>query len=42
MRECEEAQAHKADRERERERAQRAKEDEPDAIRRRKYPRCTQ
>jgi hypothetical protein len=31
-----------ADRERKRERARRAKEAGPDAIRKRKYPRCTQ
>jgi hypothetical protein len=41
MREREEAQARKADRERKRERAWRAKEAGPDAIRKRKYPRCT-
>jgi hypothetical protein len=42
MRECEEAQAREADRERKRERARRAKEAIPDAIRKGKYPRCTQ
>jgi hypothetical protein len=42
MRECEEAQAREADRERKRKRARRAKEAIPDAIRKGKYPRCTQ
>ena len=42
MREREEAQAREADRERKRERARRAKEAGPDAIRKGKYPRCTQ
>jgi hypothetical protein len=42
MREREVAQAHEADRERKRERACRAKATGPDAIRKGKYPRCTQ
>jgi hypothetical protein len=42
MRESEEAQAHEADRERKRERARRAKEAGLDAIRKGKYPYCTQ
>jgi hypothetical protein len=42
MREREAAQARDANRERKRERARRAKEDGLDAIRKWKYPRCTQ
>jgi hypothetical protein len=42
MREHEEAQACEADRERKRERARQVKEARPDAIRKGKYPRCTQ
>jgi hypothetical protein len=42
MREREEAQAREADRERKRERARQVKEAGPDAIRKGKYPRCTQ
>jgi hypothetical protein len=42
MREREVAQAREADRERKRERARRAKAAGPDAIRKGKYPRCTQ
>jgi hypothetical protein len=42
MRECEEVQAHEADRERKRERARRAKEAGTDVIRKGKHPRCTQ
>ena len=42
MREREAVQAREADRERKRERARRAKEAGPDAIRKGKYPRCTQ
>jgi nitrogen fixation-related uncharacterized protein len=42
MSEREEAQAREADRERKRERARRAKEAGPDAIRKGKYPHCTQ
>jgi hypothetical protein len=34
--------AHEVDRERKRERARRAKEAGPDAMRKEKYPRCTQ
>ena len=37
-----EAEEREADRERKRERAQRAKEAGPEAIRKGKYPRCTQ
>ena len=37
-----EAENREADRERKRERARRAKEARPEAIRKRKYPRCTQ
>ena len=36
------AEEHEADRERKRERARRAKEAGPEAIRKGKYPRCTQ
>jgi hypothetical protein len=42
MREREAAQAREADRERKREMVHRAKADGPDAIRKGKYPRCTQ
>jgi hypothetical protein len=42
MREHEAAQAHEVDRERKRERARRAKEAGPEAIKKGKYPRCTQ
>jgi hypothetical protein len=42
MREREAAQAREADKERKRERARRAKAAGPDAIRKGKYPRCTQ
>jgi hypothetical protein len=42
MREREAAQAHEVDRERKRERARRAKAAGPDAIRKGKYPHCTQ
>jgi hypothetical protein len=42
MREREAAQARETDRERKRERARRAKAAGPDAIRKGKYPRCTQ
>jgi hypothetical protein len=42
MREREEAQAHEANRERKREMVGRAKEAGPDAIRKGKYPCCTQ
>jgi hypothetical protein len=42
MRECEAAQAREADREKKRDRARRAKAAGPDAIKKGKYPRCTQ
>jgi hypothetical protein len=42
MRERKAAQAREADREKKRERARRAKAAGPDAIRKGKYPRCTQ
>jgi hypothetical protein len=42
MREREAAQAREADRERKRERARRAKAARSDAIKKGKYPRCTQ
>jgi hypothetical protein len=42
MREREAAQARETDRERKRERARRAKAAGPDAMRKGKYPRCTQ
>jgi len=40
--ERQEAEAREADREKKRERARRAKEAGPEAIRKEKYPRCTQ
>ena len=40
--EHQEAEAREADREKKRERARRAKEAGPEAIRKEKYPRCTQ
>ena len=40
--ERQEAEAREADREKKRERARRAKEAGPEAIRKGKYPRCTQ
>ena len=40
--ERQEAEAREADREKKRERAHRAKEAGPEAIRKGKYPRCTQ
>jgi septal ring factor EnvC (AmiA/AmiB activator) len=42
IKECEAAAAREADRERKRERARRAKEGGPDAMRKGKYPHCTQ
>ena len=42
IKEREAVQTREADRERKRERARRAKEAGPDAIRKGKYPRCTQ
>ena len=40
--ECRQAEECEADRERKREKTRRAKEARPEAIRKRKYPRCTQ
>ena len=40
--ECQEAEEREADREKKRERVRRAKKEGPEAIRKEKYPRCTQ